>query len=139
MDKVDFIVNVEENSCHLKFPVLTLDQDWRWIFQKSFNERIMWWFRNTNEGCYLFVGGWFRNYSEFFSDVVEDDAHNYLVLIVNIQKSECHLDNEIFVSTNNIARNIDFWGKTFAQMIIVRWFRRAVIHLFCPYLRFNMQ
>ena len=38
--------------------------------------------------------------------VVEDDAHNYLVLIFDIQKNVCHLDNEIVVSTNDVARNI---------------------------------
>ena len=106
-DNVDFVVNIEENSCHLKFPVLTPDQDWGRIFEESFDERIMWWSRSRNEGCYLFVVGWFRNYLYFSGDVVEDVAHNYLMLIVNIQKSECHLDIDNFVSTNDVARKID--------------------------------
>ena len=54
------------------------------------------------------------------SDVVEDNAHNFLVVIVNIQKSECHLDNEFLGSTNDVARNINFRGEKFAQVIIVR-------------------
>ena len=37
-DNVDFVVNIEENSCHLKFPVLNLDQDWRWVFEENFDE-----------------------------------------------------------------------------------------------------
>ena len=84
-DNVDFVVNIEEKCCHLEYPVLTLYQDWVWIFEESFNERLMWWSRSTNESCYLFIIGWDRNYSEFFSVVVEDDSHNYLVLVVNIQ------------------------------------------------------
>ena len=40
-DNVDFVVNIEENSCHLKFPVLTPNLDWGWIFEESFDERIM--------------------------------------------------------------------------------------------------
>ena len=42
------------------------------------------------------------------SNVVEDDAQIYLVLIVNTRKSECHLDFEFFVSANDVARNIGF-------------------------------
>ena len=80
----------------------------------------------------MFVVGWFRKYSEFFGDVVEDDAHNFLVLIVNIQKSEYHLDMEIFVSTNKIARDVDIRRKKSAQMIVFRRFIRAFIYLFCP-------
>ena len=56
----------------------------------------------------MFVVGSFRNYSDLFSDVVEVDAQIYLLLIVHIQKSEWHLDYKILVSTNNIARNVDF-------------------------------
>ena len=33
----------------------------------------------------------------FFSDVVEDGARSYLVLIVDDEESKCHLDEEIFV------------------------------------------
>ena len=80
-----------------------------------------------------------RNYSKFFSDVVKDNAYNCLVLIVNIQRSECHLDIEILVSTNDDPRNIDLWGKEFAQMIIIRRSRGAIIHLFFSCVSFNMQ
>ena len=61
------------------------------------------------------------------------------MLIVNIQKSECQLDNEILVSANNVAWNIKFRGKEFAQMIIIRRSRRAIIHLFFPCFSLNMQ
>ena len=40
-DNIDFVVYIEENSCHLELSVLTLDQNWRWIFGESFDERIM--------------------------------------------------------------------------------------------------
>ena len=93
---------------------------------------------SAKEGCYLIGVSWLRYDSEFFGDVVEGDAQNYLVLIVSIQKSERHLDNEILVSTNYVARNIDFRRKKFAQVAIVRWFRRADIHLFCPCFSLNM-
>ena len=134
-DNVNFVVYIEENSCHLELPVLTRGQDWRWIFEESFNERIMWWSRSTNEGCDLFVVGWFRNYSKFFSDVVEDDAHDYLVLIVNVQKSKCHLGNEIFVSTNDVARIIEIWWKKSAQVVVVR---RSEGHLYTSSVPFSV-
>ena len=35
LDNVDFVVNIEENSCHLKFPVLTLDQDWGGFLKRA--------------------------------------------------------------------------------------------------------
>ena len=98
----------------------------------------MWWSRSTNEGCYLFVVGWFRKYPEFFSYVVEDNAHNDLILIVNVQKSECHLDDEVLVSTSDVATSIDFRGKEFTQMIMIRRFRRAIVHLFFPCFTFKM-
>ena len=46
--------------------------------------------------------GWFRIYSEIYSVVVEDGAHNYLMLVVNVEYSKCHLDKEVFVFLNNV-------------------------------------
>ena len=40
--------------------------------------------------------------------------------IVNIEESKCHLNNEILVSTDDVARYIDIGGKRFAQKIIAR-------------------
>ena len=77
--------------------------------------------------------------SELFGNFIEYDAQNYLTLIVKIQKSECHLDNEILVSTNDVARNKDFRGEEFAQKIVIGGSRRAIIHLFLPFCSFNMQ
>ena len=68
----------------------------------------------------MFVVGELRDYFEFFSNIVEDDADNYLVLFVNIEESKCHLDEEILFSTNDVARYIDLEGEKFAQLIVVR-------------------
>ena len=110
-----------------------------WICKKSFNEWIMGWSRSTFVGWYLFVVGWFRNHSDFFGKIVEKDAHDYMVLIVNIQESRCHLYKEMLASTNDVAKYADSWGEKIAQMIIVTWFRGVFIHLLCPLFRFNMQ
>ena len=64
----------------------------------------------------LIVVSWFRDYSEFFSNNYEDDAHNYLVLTVNVEKSMCHLDEEVVVSTNDVVKYIDIGRKNFAQV-----------------------
>ena len=61
------------------------------------------------------------------------------MLIANIQKSECHLDNENRFSTKDVARNIVFRGKDVAQRIIIERSGRAIIHLFLPCFSFNMQ
>ena len=34
-DNIDFVVYIEEKSCHLELSVLTLDQNWRWISEES--------------------------------------------------------------------------------------------------------
>ena len=73
------------------------------------------WSRSTNEGWYLLVVGWCRDYSEFFSKLNEDEDHNYLLLIVIVEDSKCHLDKQVFASTSDIARYIDIWGKKFAR------------------------
>ena len=95
------------------------------FLRKSFNESIMGWSRSTNEGWYLFVVVWFRDYTEFFDNIGEDIAHNNLMLIVKVEESKCHLDKEVFVSTNHVARCIDIWGKKIAHVLVVRRFRRA--------------
>ena len=61
------------------------------------------------------------------------------MLIINVQKSECHLDTKVLVSANNVTRNIDFRGKKFVQMIMIRRSRRAIMHLFFPCFSLNMQ
>ena len=93
----------------------------------------------TNKELCLFVLGWFRDYSEFYSNIVVDDAHDYLVLIVNKKESKCRLDEEISVPKNIVARYIDIWQKKFAQVVAVRWLKREFKHLFCPCFSFNMK
>ena len=90
---------------------------------------MMGWSKSTNEGWYLFVVCWFRNYFEFLSDLVEDEAYIYLVLIINVKEGKCHLDKEVQVCANNVARDIDTGGKKLAQVIEVQWCRRAFKHL----------
>ena len=63
------------------------------------------------KGCELFVVGCFRNSSEVLINFVQKDAHDYLVLIVKVEESECQLDSEILVSTNIVTRYIDI-GET---------------------------
>ena len=59
-----------------------------------------------------------------FSDVVEDDAYNYLILIVNAEERKFQLDTEVSVSTYDVALYVDHWGEKFAQLIIIRLSRR---------------
>ena len=63
----------------------------------------------------MFVVGWFRDYSEFFSTFVEEDAYNYFVLIANVGESKSHLDEVVLVSANDVARYVDTGGKECAD------------------------
>ena len=67
--------------------------------------------RSTNEGGNLFVASLIRGYTEFVSNFVEDEAHKYSVLIANVEQSKRHLDKEVLVSTNDLARYIDIGGE----------------------------
>ena len=139
LDNKNSIVYIEENSGHLQSSLLVLVQDGRWIFKKSLNEWILGWSRSTNVGWYLFVVGWFSKNPELFGNFFEDDAHNYVVLIVNVEESECLLGREILVSSNKVARYIEIGGKKFAQMIIIRWFRRAFSTPVLPCFSFSIE
>ena len=39
-DNVGFVIDIEKYIGHLELPVLNLDQDGRWIFEQSFDDRI---------------------------------------------------------------------------------------------------
>ena len=51
------------------------------------------------------------------------------MLILNVKESNCHLDKEVLVSTNNVAMCIGIGGKEFAQKIVIRRFRGAFTHI----------
>ena len=59
-------------------------------------------------------------------------------LVVKGEESECHLNEKIPISTNNVARYKDTWGKKIAQMMRNRRIRRAFKHLFHSCLCFSM-
>ena len=43
----------------------------------------------------------------FFVVLLKNRLHNDLVLIVNVEKSECHLDDKVFVSTSNVGQDLN--------------------------------
>ena len=71
--------------------------------------------------------------------MVVGHAFNNVDFVVYFEENCGHLDGESFVPTNNVARNINFWGEEFAQMIIMRGFRRTIVHLFLSSFSCSMQ
>ena len=112
---------------------------WRRILKKAFKECEIWRFWGTRKSNFFPSSKCFSVNLVTLGCKVVGQAFNNVDFVVYIKKYSGHLDSESSVSANNVTRNINFCGEDFAQMIIMRRFRRAIVHLFFSCFSCSMQ
>ena len=59
-----------------------------------------------------------------------------MMLVVNDEQSESHLDKNDLISTNTIAQKTDVWGKKAPLRIVIERIKKALLNLFDSCFRF---
>ena len=112
---------------------------WRRVFKKTVEECEIGRFWRTRKSNFFPNSKCFSVISVTLGCIVVGQLFNNVDFVVYFEEYCGHLDGESLVPTNNVARNINFWGEEFAQMIIMRRFRRAIVHLFLSCFSYSMQ